>query len=109
MLRKLIGALLLAAAIAGGTDASADEGRAATAIDLGQGTVEFDVVLPSGQAYVEVFVRQNGIQNIASNIVHDVVDHGDGTSTYRHVAHGYCAGDLIEYRFYSYLPNSPGL
>jgi hypothetical protein len=77
--------------------------------DLGDGTVQFSVTLPAGQAYVEVFSRQNGIQNVAQNIVDSAQVHGDGTSTYSHVRGGYAAGDRIEYRFYSYLPASPGL
>ena len=40
--------------------------------------MEFAVVLPSGQAYVEVFARQNGIQNVAQNIVNSEQDNGDG-------------------------------
>jgi hypothetical protein len=79
------------------------------ATDLGDGSMEFAVVLPSGQAYVEVFVRQNGIQNVAQNIVDSEQDNGDGTSTYSYVRSGYSACDAIDYRFYSYLPSSPGI
>ena len=43
--------------------------RVAWASDLGNGSVKFATLLPSGQAYVEVFVRQNGIQNVARNVV----------------------------------------
>ena len=81
----------------------------ATSSDLGNGSVAYSVVLPSGQAYVEVFARQNGIQNVAQNIVGSEVANGDGTSTYRYVNPGYAASDAIEYRFYSYLPSSPGV
>src|SRR5207302_2714310 len=61
------------------------------------------------QAYVEVFARQNGIQNVAQNIVNSEQDNGDGTSTYSYVRQGYSACDAVDYRFYSYLPSSPGV
>jgi hypothetical protein len=99
--------LTLAAALLAAVPATAF--AAASARDAGEGSVEFSVDLPAGQAYVEVFVRHNGIQNIATNIAASAVDHGDGTATYRHLAGGYRAGDTIEYRFYSYLPRSPGV
>jgi hypothetical protein len=79
------------------------------ATNLGNGSVELAVVLPSDQAYVEVFVRQNGIQNVAQNIVGSEQNNGDGTSTYSYVRNGYSASDAMDYRFYSYLPSSPGV
>src|SRR5687767_13101939 len=36
---------------------------------LAEGKIRFQVTLPSGQAYVELFARQNGLQNLATNIV----------------------------------------
>ncbi len=78
-------------------------------IDNCDGSLTYEVTLPSGQAYVEIFARQNGIQNIATNISNSEVDHGDGTSTYSYTAGGYTKGDTVEYRFYSYLPASPGV
>jgi len=77
--------------------------------DLGDGRRRFAVTLPSGQAYVEVFVRQNGLQNVAQAIQGRGTAHADGTTTYTLTRDGYGAGDLIEYRFYSYLPASPGV
>ncbi len=74
--------------------------------DLGGGQVRYQVTLASNQAYVEVFSLQNGLQNIATNIVSSESSHGDGTSTYSYAAAGYVAGDSIEYRFYSYLQGS---
>ena len=67
------------------------------------------MTLPSGQQYVEVFVRQNGIQNIATNIVSNATVHADGSTTYSLTRPGYSIGDSVEYRFYSYLPKSPGV
>jgi hypothetical protein len=81
---------------------------AGTLCDLGDGSVRFSVTLPSGQQYVEVFSRQNGIQNVALNIVGRGTRHADGSTTYSFSRSGYQAGDFIEYRFYSYLPQSPG-
>jgi hypothetical protein len=77
--------------------------------DLGGGQLELRVTLPSGERYVEVFARQNGIQNVAQAIAGFGVDHGDGTTTYAFTRAGYAATDAVEYRFYSYLPDSPGV
>jgi hypothetical protein len=77
--------------------------------DLGSGQIKYQVTLPSGQAYVEVFARQNGTQNVATNIVASGSETGNGTSTYSYVKGSYRTGDKIEYRFYSYLPSSPGV
>jgi hypothetical protein len=76
--------------------------------DLGAGQLRFSVTLPSGQQYVEVFSRQNGLQNVATNIVANATVHGNGTTTYSLVRGGYAVGDVVEYRFYSYRPRSPG-
>ncbi len=73
------------------------------------GTLKFQVTLPSGQAYVEVFARQNGVQNVATNIVSSASDNGDGSATYSFERSGYASSDQVEYRFYSYLPSSPGV
>jgi len=78
---------------------------------LQNGDVELKVTLPSQQAYVEVFVRQNGIQNVAQNIASSGVPNGDGTTTYKLVraASNFQPGDELLTRFYSYLPSSPGV
>jgi hypothetical protein len=73
------------------------------------GTLKLQVTLPAGQAYVEVFSRQNGVQNVATNIVSSASDNGDGSATYSLERTGYAASDKVEYRFYSYLPSSPGV
>ncbi len=78
-----------------------------SATDLGAGMVRFSVTLPSGQHYVEVFSRKNGVQNVAHNITSSAVLNGDGTTTYTFVKSGYAVGDVIEYRFYSYV--GPGV
>jgi hypothetical protein len=75
----------------------------------GAGELTFQVTLPSGQQYVELFVRQNGIQNVATAIQGSGVDHGDGTATYALTRGGYAPSDRVEYRFYSYRPASPGV
>ena len=78
-----------------------------SATDLGAGNVKFSVTLPSGQRYVEVFSRKNGVQNLAQNITASGVANTDGTTTYSYVKSGYQTGNLIEYRFYSYI--GPGV
>jgi hypothetical protein len=103
MVQFLVGALAVA-----GVATQARAAQLASATDLGGGSVQFDVVLPSGQAFVELFVRQNDIQNVALDITRHHIDHADGTSTYRFTIPHYQVGDRIEYRYYSYLPNSPG-
>jgi CubicO group peptidase (beta-lactamase class C family) len=78
---------------------------------LANGDMLFSVTFPKKQQYVEAFVQQNGIQNVAGNIVSSEVNNGDGTYTYQRVkaASSYRAGDLIRARFYSYAANSPGV
>jgi hypothetical protein len=80
-----------------------------SACDLGNGSFKFQVTLASGQQYVEVFARQNGIQNVATAITQNGTTNADGTKTYSLTRSGYSSNDSIEYRFYSYLPNSPGV
>lgn len=59
--------------------------------------LKFSVTLAGVQQAVQVFVRQNGTQNVAQNIVGNRVANADGTSTYSLVrpAAGYQAGDVI--------------
>ena len=73
------------------------------------GQLQFQVTLPAGQQYVELFVRQNGVQNVASAIQASGVESADGSTTYALVRSGYAAADQVEYRFYSYRPASPGV
>jgi hypothetical protein len=80
-----------------------------SAVDLGGGKLKYAVRLPSGRKYVELFVRKNGIQNVAQNITNSTVNNGDGTTTYFWTVSGYAVNDRIEYRFYSYLASSPGV
>jgi hypothetical protein len=82
---------------------------ACSATELAGGKVKYAVKLPSGQKYVELFVRKNGVQNVAQNITSTALSNGDGTSTYSLTVSSYVANDRIEYRFYSYLPSSPGV
>jgi hypothetical protein len=77
--------------------------------DLGDGGLRFLVTLPTHQQYVEVFARQNGIQNAAVNITQSAHVHFDGSTTYSYARGGYQEGDQVQYRFYSYLPASPGV
>ncbi|HTM46074.1 MAG TPA: discoidin domain-containing protein, partial [Polyangiaceae bacterium] len=78
---------------------------------LGNGDIEYSITFNAHQAYVEVFVKQNGVQNISGNIVSSEVHNANGTFSYRRVAPAaqYHAGDTISARFYSYKPNSPGV
>lgn len=89
------------------TSTADDENCKAT--DMGNGSIAFEVKLPTYQQYVEIFVRQNGIQNVAQNIVDKFENNYDGTVTYKYVGIGYKAGDVVEYRFYSYASNSQGV
>lgn len=77
--------------------------------NLGGGQLKFQVTLPSGQQYVEVFARQNGQQNVAVAIQGNAQSNGNGTTTYSLTRSGYAASDTVEYRFYSYKPASPGV
>ncbi|VUD59399.1 hypothetical protein TDB9533_02667 [Thalassocella blandensis] len=74
----------------------------------GNNTVTFQITLPSGQAYVELFSKQNSVQNLAVSIQHTELPIGNGLSTYTFSSDFYNAGDIIEYRFYYYLPSAPG-
>ena len=74
-----------------------------SATDLGAGSVKYAVTLPSGQHYVELFARKNGVQHTAHEITSSGTVNADGTTTYSYVKSGYKAGDAIEYRFYSYV------
>jgi hypothetical protein len=78
---------------------------------LSDGSVRYAVTFTQPQAYVEVFVRQNGIQNVAKNIVSSAVVNADGTYTYSYTKPGstYNAGDRILARFYSYGAGQPGV
>jgi len=105
MKNRTLPALLLAAPLF----ASPLCAQSASALYSADGSVNFSVKLPSGQQYVELFARTNGIQNIAQGIVGTGVVNTDGTTTYSYKASGYRTGDVVEYRFYSYLPNTPGV
>jgi hypothetical protein len=110
MKRFLSRAFLIVTTVAGlAASAHAAPTAFASATDVGNGNVRFDALLPSGQAYVELFIRQNDIQNAAVQITRYGTDHGNGTTTYSFTLGNYHAGDRIEYRFYSYLPQSPGV
>ncbi|MGL1936839.1 MAG: hypothetical protein OCD01_17560 [Fibrobacterales bacterium] len=75
---------------------------------IDQGTVKVNALLPTGQQWVEVFVRVNGQQVIAGPVMNSGEDNGDGTTTYSVTRSGLSVGDVIEYRAYSYLPGKPG-
>jgi hypothetical protein len=77
--------------------------------NLGGGQLKLQVTLPSGQQYVEVFARQNGVQNVAVAITASAQNNGNGTTTYSLTRAGYAATDKVEYRFYSYKPAAPGV
>jgi uncharacterized repeat protein (TIGR01451 family) len=81
------------------------------ATQLANGDMRYAVTFSSPQAYVEAFVRQNGVQNVAGNIVGNRVNNADGTVTYFRVvpASNYHAGDVINVRFYSYKAGAPSV
>jgi len=118
-LNKLVLTALLAVSFLGGPlqsqstpaakSLAAETGTNTNAVCYADGSVNFSVKLPSGQQYVELFSRNNGIQNIAQAIVDGGVVNADGTTTYAYSAKGYKTGDVVEYRFYSYLPAAPGV
>src|ERR1700759_5269424 len=101
---RIVRALTVAATVASfATVATANE--TSSAIDHGDGTLEYAIVLPSGQAFVELFVRQNGIQNIAFDISRFGTALGDGTTRYAFtIPNFYEPGTIVEYRFYHYMP-----
>ena len=76
---------------------------------LANGDMLFAIKFPVTQAYVEVFSKQNGVQNIAKALAGD--KNADGSFTYRTIvpAATYKSGDKILARFYSYAPNQPGV
>jgi hypothetical protein len=78
-------------------------------VDFGNASARFDVTLPSNQAYVEVFARINGLQNIAGDITDSETPAGNGYSRYSKTVAGYSAGDFIEFRAYHYLSASAGV
>jgi hypothetical protein len=124
---KLLVGVALSAAVSGCqmdvTDSEESLGEVAAALEtcaspandsgnvcnLGGGQLKFQVTLPSGQQYVEVFARQNGLQNVATAIVGSGVSNGNGTTTYSLTRAGYAATDKVEYRFYSYKPAASGV
>jgi hypothetical protein len=101
----------LALTMAALTVSSAHAQDPTTFVQLPDGAARFEVTLPSGQAYVELFVRQNGVQNTAQAIQASGVSLKDkpGYSRYSYQRGAFKAGDKIEYRFYSYRPSSPGV
>jgi hypothetical protein len=78
---------------------------------LPNGDMLFSATFPARQAYVEAFVQQNGVQNVAGNIVGSGVANADGTFTYGRVvpAARYRQGDVLRVRFYSYQAGRPGV
>jgi hypothetical protein len=78
---------------------------------LANGDMRYSITFPVAQAYVEAFVRQNGVQNVSGSIVSSKVANPDGTFTYSKVvtASHYHTGDVISVRFYSYKTVAPGV
>jgi hypothetical protein len=78
---------------------------------LPNGDMRYSITFPAAQAYVEAFVRQNGVQNVSGSIVSSKVANADGTFTYSKVvtASHYHTGDVISVRFYSYKTVAPGV
>jgi hypothetical protein len=106
MLRTMVWMAVVSALVLSVSERAQAQGQVS---ELSKGRARFEVRLPSGQAYVELFVRQNGLQNVAQAVQKSEHALGDGTSVYSLVKSGFHAGDRVEYRFYSYLPRSPGV
>jgi hypothetical protein len=75
------------------------------------GAMEFTVTYSAPQAYVEAFVRRNGVQIAAGNIVQSANANPDGTVTYRRLLppSNFHPGDVVDVRFYSYASGQPGV
>jgi hypothetical protein len=78
---------------------------------LANGDMKYLITFPQAQAYVEAFVRQNGVQNVSGNIVASKVTNPDGTFTYSKIvpAAQYHAGDVLSVRFYSFGAGMPSV
>lgn len=70
--------------------------------ELANGNIKFEVTYAEPKEYVEVFIKQNDIQNAALDITNSVIANVDGTYSYHLVRAGYAAGDLVNARFYSH-------
>jgi hypothetical protein len=69
---------------------------------LKNGEIKFEVTYTEPKEYVEVFIKQNDVQNVSMDITNSVVANVDGTYSYQLIHPGYAAGDLIAARFYSH-------
>lgn len=76
---------------------------------LANGDVQLAIKFPVAQADVQVFAKQNGVQNVAQAMLG--FHNADGTFTYRVIipASKYKAGDKIAARFYSAVAGQPGV
>ncbi|UZJ43373.1 hypothetical protein OOT55_11995 [Marinimicrobium sp. C6131] len=76
--------------------------------DVENGGAQFTVRLSEEKADLQLFARRNGAQDYVVGLAdHTVIDNGDGTYTYSVTRTGaYEAGDLIEARYFTYLPES---
>jgi hypothetical protein len=93
------------------TDDDDDRRRMPFMGETSTGAMEFTVSYSAPQAYVEAFVRRNGAQIAAGNIVQSAIVNADGTVTYRRVLRpsNFQPGDTIDVRFYSYGAGQPGV
>eukprot|EP00190_Bangiopsis_sp_CCMP1999_P007342 CAMPEP_0198724426 /NCGR_PEP_ID=MMETSP1475-20131203/1906_1 /TAXON_ID= ORGANISM="Unidentified sp., Strain CCMP1999" /NCGR_SAMPLE_ID=MMETSP1475 /ASSEMBLY_ACC=CAM_ASM_001111 /LENGTH=220 /DNA_ID=CAMNT_0044485957 /DNA_START=123 /DNA_END=782 /DNA_ORIENTATION=+ len=105
-MKTVLAALVVLAAAVSATDVVLGDNSDGDTMATCRGTrkVKFEVVLPSGQKYVELFVRRNGEQIVAQAVHGSEKKIGKGLSVYSKVVGGFRGGDDIEYRFYSYLP-----
>ncbi len=70
--------------------------------ELANGEIKFEVTYTEFKEYVEVFIKQNDVQNVAMDVTNSVIANADGTYSYQLIRPGYVAGDLITARFYSH-------
>ena len=75
------------------------------------GSVKFMITFNQAQAYVELFAKKDGLQNIATNIVGSQVLNMNSTYSYSYITatNAYTQGNVITYRFYSYVAAQPAV
>ncbi len=101
-------ACVLAVASTAGAQ-SIDREALVTITDRENGDLRSEVLLPCGQAYVELFQRRSGVQVTALDITSSERAVSGGYCTYSAVTTGFSPGQPVETRFYSYLPGAPGV
>ena len=79
---------------------------------LSNGNMLLSIRIPGpAPAYIEPFMRDNGVQNVSGDIRSSQVANADGSFTYSKTISGssYHSGDKIDYRFYYYRSGQQGV